>query len=176
MFYLSASQIPYANATSEQVNKFIAWQHWGQSVSDFNTEKAIANVDLLTSILQHLLLKGEGSTVYVGHDSNLHGLANLLDITSWDAPPFMGGNLLPSPPGSGFLFRYDDSSDDVDIMYLYREFNAPGPFKLLNSSVPHTKGQTFVQSVLNKANSRKGLVECMQKRGASTLLVPDIHV
>lgn len=51
--------------------------------------------------------KGSGSTVIVGHDTNLDGLATLLDL-EWTAPPYLSHQLYPTPPGAALRFRLDD--------------------------------------------------------------------
>merc|ERR1712136_653183 len=105
MVYAYASDLPFANVTEATASRFLAWQHWYRSVVDYTSEKVVANTHLLRQMLSSLLNQAKAD-IFVGHDGNLDAIAALLDLT-WEAPPFLGGNLLPTPPNSGLLFELD---------------------------------------------------------------------
>eukprot|EP00965_Chrysotila_dentata_P223683 6193718-Pleurochrysis_carterae.AAC.1 len=131
MLYAYSSGLYYIFPPSPtEIYDLIAWQHWHRSVAAVNVLKATENAPLLHDLLKALnptyttheaasghdpigatqssgsknvSMSGNFSTFYIGHDGNLDGLAALLDL-EWDAPPYKGGRLLPTPPGSGLRF------------------------------------------------------------------------
>merc|ERR1712093_914125 len=88
----------YLNGTVEyeQAAKFYAWQAYARSVASVGTEKAIETSYLLAQALEDLLLKPDHSSLHFGHDGNLDAFVAYFDL-EWEAPPFQGGKLLPTP-------------------------------------------------------------------------------
>jgi len=187
MLYAYASGTPFLNATEEQINKFIAWQFWYRSVADVNSEKATENAFLLRRILDDLK-SGSGTSIYLGHDGNLDGIAAVLGLR-WDMPEYVDssahGELLPTPPGSGFLFEYDDDDEDddddddeesggvVNVSYVYRVFNpADTEFKLTQTTVAQMGTlKTFKQTMLRGLQQYEGAEACYAKAKAATVVV-----
>lgn len=174
MLYAYASERPFLNATVDQLNKFINWQFWYRSVADVNSEKATENAFLLRAILDHLK-RGSGTDVYLGHDGNLDGLAAVLGLR-WDAAPYVTTNkeTLPTPPGGGLLFEYDESADEDDnddmhgsvkVSYIYRVFNpADEEFKLTQVKVADMGGlSSFEQTMMKGIRSFQGAEACFLK-------------
>ena len=86
---------------------------------------------------------GNHATLYVGHDGNLDGLAVLLGLRWAAPPPYRGGEVLPTPPGSALLFDVSPT-DQVSVSFLYPTFSgsaAAADGRL--SSVPLLRGLTL---------------------------------
>lgn len=112
-----------ANATQEQIQRLISWQFWYQSVAWMNAYLVDDDgVLLLADILNKLNEPGEGTDMYFGHDSTLVAIAAVLNVT-WSAPPYSGGDLLPTLPGSALLFEHDTEKDIVSVRYVYHVFD-----------------------------------------------------
>lgn len=173
LLYAYASGLPFLNATDEQINKFIGWQYWDRSVSEIQSQVATKNAPLLHRILDDLKT-GSGTPVYVGHDTNIDGMAALLSL-KWDTQPYTPtsaeGKLLPTPPGSGLLFEYEDGVGEdqgtVKLTYVYRVFNNTGDFKLSRSDIA-TYGSIseFEEAVHAGLKKFEGAEECFNKRKA----------
>jgi hypothetical protein len=169
ILYAYASGRPFLNATEEQTNKFVAWQYWYRSVADVNSEKATENTFLLRRILNDLK-SGSGTSIYLGHDGNLDGIASVLDLR-WDGPPYVQpdaqGELLPTPPGSGLLFEYDDADGEgvVNVSFVYRVFNpADVEFKLSHTTIAQMGTVTdFEQTLLHGLQKFEGAEVCFSK-------------
>lgn len=169
MLYAYASGRPFLNATEEQINKFIDWQFWYRSVADVNSEQATENAFLLRRILDDLK-SGSGTSIYLGHDGNLDGIAAVLGLR-WHAPPYVdsaaNAELMPTPPGGGFLFEYDDADGEgvVNVTFIYRAFNpSDAEFKL--TQIPVAQMGTvsdFEQTLLHGLQQWKGAEECYAK-------------
>jgi len=166
IFYTNTSGIPFVHATQDQLYRLLAWQHWYRSVKDVSTEYAIDNAHLLHRILSDLASGGPGSSIYTGHDGNMDGLAAIFNWT-WEAPPYMGGALLPTPPGSGLLFEYDLGSGAIEVSYVYHAFNEPGDFKLSQSKVATMSSfEQLLALAVEGLKSRDGAYECFQQAPA----------
>lgn len=169
MLYAYASGRPFLNATEEQINKFVAWQFWYRSVADVNSEKATENTFLLRRILDDLK-SGSGTSIYLGHDGNLDGIAAVLGLR-WDAPPYVDssahGEMLPTPPGGGLLFEYDDADSEgvVNVSFVYRAFNpADTEFKLTHTNVAQMGSVIdFEQTLLHGLQKFEGAEVCFAK-------------
>jgi hypothetical protein len=169
MLYAYASELPFLNATEEQINKFIAWQFWYRSVTDVNSEKATENAFLFRSILDHLKA-GSGTDIYLGHDGNLDGLAAVLGLR-WDAAPYVDssahGEMLPTPPGGGLMFEYDEDNESagVKVSYIYRVFNpADAEFKLTQVNVAEMGSLSdFEQTMMKGLSNFQGAEACFAK-------------
>lgn len=166
LLYTYASDIHYLNATVDQRYRLIAWLHWHRRVAYWHEQTATRNAKLLRTVLEHLSADSmEPSThIYVGHDDNLDALSMFLNL-SWEAPPFMIGSL-PTPPGSGLLFEYDEYSDIVNVSFLYNTFEVSSGPRL---GFPHRSPVLSVPSLAQfRARAMAGLhcypdaVKCFQ--------------
>jgi len=164
MFYANVSNISYSNATQAQLNKFLAWQHYMRSVSDYTTEELInQGSGVLSAVLGNLQQTDYSTNIYAGHDDTLDGIAVALNLT-WDAPPYMGGNLLPTLPGGALHFELDRTTGAISLSYVYHEFNAAGPFKLKSSLIKTYASVDALSSALTSGlKSHTGAWECFQK-------------
>lgn len=170
--YAYASGIPFANATAEQANRFLAWHDWYRSITDFNSERVVENAHLLAALLKDPAELNGGTDIYVGHDSNIDGLATVLDLV-WDAPPYMGGLLQPTPPMSGLWFEYDHNADKMSVSYLYHAFNtSKDVFALDVSAIRTWHGfESFKAFVHSRLGAYAGAKECMSGRIAADILI-----
>jgi len=127
LFYSYASGAPWVSgASTDDLYNLIAWQHYFRSVNSINVETATNNAQLLKRILNTLgSTDSSDTTIFVGHDSNIDGMATLLNL-NWEAPPYKGGALLPSPPNSGFLFDLDLGTGNIEISFVYPVVVGPG--------------------------------------------------
>jgi len=169
MLYAYASGIHYANATDDQVNRFIAWQDWYRSVTEWTSQAVVDNTQLLRKLMTNLRRPDGGTDIYVGHDGNLDGLAAVLDLV-WEAPPYMGGMLNPTPPGSGIWFEYDHDAGSLTASYLYWAFNrsAGSEFGLKASEIRAWGSfESFRSEAMARLATFAGALECFQKTGAS---------
>jgi len=162
MVYAYASDLPFANVTEATASRFLAWQHWYRSVVDYTSEKAVANTHLLRQMLSSLLNQAKAD-IFVGHDGNLDAIAALLDLT-WEAPPFLGGNLLPTPPNSGLLFELDLDSDVVEISFVYRVYNTTDTvLGLSRSHVRSTSLASLSDTATQGLRRFEGAQECFDQ-------------
>lgn len=164
MLYANASDVSYANATREQLNKFIAWQHYYRSISDYTTEKLVDQASGVLSAALEDLTNGEFSAnIYAGHDDTLDGIAVALNLT-WNAPPYMGGDLLPTLPGGALHFEHDHETGYLNVSYVYHEFHDTGPFSLKSTSAASFSNMdAFAQALRKGLKARPGAWECFQK-------------
>jgi len=123
LLYSRASGLDYLveQASHEQVTRFYAWQAYYRSVVDMSAEKSLENTWLLSRVLKDLE-KPEHSTFHIGHDGNQDGFAAYFDL-EWEAPGFLGGKLLPTPPLSAIRFVLDDVKGTVSASFLAMSFD-----------------------------------------------------
>lgn len=165
MLYAYASGISFANVTEDQAMRFVAWQHWHRSISSWGSKAATANSLLLRHVLSSL--RGHAETdIFVGHDGNIDGIGALLDLT-WEAPPYLGGQLHPTPPGSGLLFEMDLDDKSVEISYVYRAFNnTDREYEVRRSHVRSTSLAAIDLAARQGLQRFPGAMECFeQSRG-----------
>jgi len=139
MFYSRASGIyhPFLQkATLEDVYQILEWVSWSRSVL------SIDNVEVTTqgAVIAEFILKSmEGgqfgelscpddydlcATVLVGHDSTIDAVASALGLRWKLRPPYLSGKdsigeYVPTPPGGGMHFMYNEQSDTLELSYLY---------------------------------------------------------
>ena len=152
--------------TTEELYQLLGWQHWYRSVSEaFTAQAATANAVLLQRMLSALLQQpGPGTTIFVGHDGNLDGLATLLDA-HWDAPPYLGGALLPTPPGRGMLLTYNRDTDAINASFVYPVVNGRNS-TLRDAPIKELQGMASA-ALLARVNTQlkayPGASECFHK-------------
>jgi len=122
LLYSTSSGIDYLNATYEQKIRFYSWQAYYRSVKDVGTEKAVESAYLLSRVLDDLLVKKDHSTLHFGHDGNQDGIAAVLGL-EWEAPPFLGGKLVPTPPNSAIRLVHDHANQVVTASFIYLPFD-----------------------------------------------------
>ena len=129
MMYAYASRVPLrlrrAVSAAERLNLF-AWQHWYRSVKDMTALYATDNAALMQAIVAALdpaTPQTDAAAAFIGHDGNLDGVGLLVGLrdTGWDAPPYLGGALVPTPPGAALHFSHDDAGV-VSLRFLYPTF------------------------------------------------------
>merc|ERR1719410_669402 len=93
---------------------------------DVTSEKVIESTWLLDLTLRDLFQRSDHSSLNFGHDGNMDGIAAVYGL-EWEAEPFQGGKLLPTPPLSAIRFIYDDQSDEVSVSFIYVPFGDKEP-------------------------------------------------
>lgn len=124
LLYSRASGIEYLNdtATDKQMTRFYGWQAYYRSVKDVGSKKAVESSYLLSRVFDDLFEKKDHSTLHFGHDGNMNGFNAYFDL-EWEAAPFLGGKLVPTPPTSAIRFVYDDVEDAVTASFVYLPFD-----------------------------------------------------
>lgn len=175
LLYSRSSGVSYLeHATTEQAARFYAWQAYYRSVMDVTTEKAIESSWLLALTLRDLFDKKDHSSLNFGHDGNMDGIAAYYGL-EWEAPPFLGGKLLPTPPTSAIRFVYDDEADTVSASFIYLPFDKePSAAGFLESPIKAWSRADFMQAT-TEALARFGAEECFSRspygNTASTVVV-----
>lgn len=176
MLYSYASSIPFLNVTEEQRNRFTAWHAWWMNVLFYdNSLMPTANAFLLHRILDDLKFAST-TNVFAAHDANIDGIASILGL-KWNAPPYApsesNGELLPTPPGCGLLFEFDDENDGpVTVTFVYRVFDHSDVFKLSHSEVAKYGSMSeFEQAIMMGLKKFIGAEECFEKYQETALPV-----
>merc|ERR1712070_291743 len=110
-----------------------------------------------------LLLTQDHSTLHLAHDGNLDAFASYFDL-EWEAPPFQGGKLIPTPPTSALRFVMDHDAQTVTASFVYIPFDQPieeSSFK--ESPIKTWKMKQFVSAAMTKLRSFSGAEECFRK-------------
>lgn len=144
LFYAWASRVRYpllgAGPTVREMYAALQWQHYARAVKDVNSNKATDNAWLAADLLRRLGEEGGRARLvaYLGHDGNLNGLAGLLGIDAWLAPPYASGprgEYMPTPPGSALRFSRPAGKSEVEVSLVYPSF-APSSDDLLRDTQP----------------------------------------
>lgn len=144
LFYAWASRVRYpllgAGPTVREMYAALQWQHYARAVKDVNSNKATDNAWLAGDLLRRLGEEGGRARLvaYLGHDGNLNGLAGLLGIDAWLAPPYASGprgEYMPTPPGSALRFSRPAGKSEVEVSLVYPSF-APSSDDLLRDTEP----------------------------------------
>ena len=134
IFYAFATGAAYplhTNFSAAELYALLGWQHYYRAVKARTAKYATANAALLEAVLRDLAAPAPRTAIYVGHDGNLDGLAALLNLR-WEAPPYLGGELLPTPPGSGL--RFSASGGEVRVSFVYPVYADAGTPPVRNAS------------------------------------------
>lgn len=130
ILYAFASGVPvnlHEKPSPDEIYEIYSWESWYRQVTHMTNHTALKNTRALRAIADTLATPGPRVTLIVGHDGQLNGLAELLNL-SWDAPPY--GNLSSTPPGSAIHFEADDETgDNINVNFRYPVFmdNAGAP-------------------------------------------------
>ena len=91
-----------------------------------------------------------GVSLYVGHDTNLDGVAVMLGLAWPHAPPYPANTTVP-----GSILRLTASGGTVSAAYLYTEFeNASGAMAEVDAVFPNGESSMPLASLLSRASSR----------------------
>jgi len=157
-------------ATYEQVIRFYAWQAWYRSVTALNREKAIENTHLLSLVLDDLLNHQGQTGLHFGHDGNQDAFALFFDLV-WEAPPFMGGKLLPTPPNTGLRFVHDDKTSKVDVSLVYHNYTAIEGAQFSETHLKTFDALDFVTHAMASVKKIPGAQDCFDKAKTSKQVI-----
>lgn len=123
LMYSFASGVPYSlhdEPSPDEIYELYSWEGWYRRVAMSTNVSALKNARVLRAIADMLATPGPRVTLIVGHDGNLNGLGEMLNL-SWDAPPY--GNFSSTPPGSAIHFEADDETgNNITVNLRYPVF------------------------------------------------------
>jgi len=175
MLYTYASDIPFLNVTEQQVNKFAAWHAWWMNILFVDNSYSVASNAFLMHRILDDLKTASTTNVFAAHDSNIDGIASVLGL-KWNASPYApdetNGELMPTPPGCGLLFEFDDdNAGAITVAFVHRIFDHSDVFKLTRTEVAKFEGiSEFEQAIMSGLKKFMGAEECFNK-AASPVLV-----
>jgi len=175
MLYAYASNIPFLNVTDEQINKFAAWHAWWMNVLFVdNSLLTTYNAFLVHRILDDLKTAST-TNVFAAHDANIDAIASILGLR-WNASPYApaetNGELMPTPPGCGLLFEFDDDNEGaITVSFVHRVFDHSDVFKLTRTEVAKFGSMSeFEQAIMSGLKKFIGAEECFDKAAVPVLV------
>jgi hypothetical protein len=135
-----------------KIFEWAAWIYYARHVKYPVEELVTKGLTITHTMLTDLNNDGMSTTIYVGHDSDIDEVSEILGGLKWKLPDY---GVHGTPPGSGFVFTRDPGSSDVHIHYMYTKFDGNPSAEDPSNSVVVSPGQTFKWAELNNMYNEK---------------------
>jgi len=136
----------------DQIYEWAKWIYYQRRVKYPAEELVTKGLTITHTMLTDLDSDGMSTTIYVGHDSDIDEMNEILGDLEWQLPDY---GVRGTPPGSGFVFTREPGSKDVHIHYMYTKFDGDTTKEDPTQTVAVSPGKTFQWEELKDMYNRK---------------------
>lgn len=106
-------QVAWGNFNPDELQQLLALHTWFKQVGHSKAKMSWHQASIARGLLAVLDAAEAGTTIFVGHDSQLHGLNAILDL-GWDASPLPANATVP-----GSFLRFELTEDMLSATYHF---------------------------------------------------------